>query len=158
VPGSTTASDVLLDQMVRYASAQSDSADKFSTRAGAVLSLGGAAFAAGVTVISAPSRVSVTALVIGTGFLAISILLSGWAFKSSNWTLTPALDDAKIKAALAASAESVRKGLVLGYVEACRRNEDLLERVAQRVNAALVLIVLGIALLALSYVAGKLGI
>ncbi len=155
VPTSDSAGDVLLAQMVRYAANQWDSAARFSTRAGAIMTVGGGILVGSITLLTVGSPLSNLTRVIGWLLVGVSIVLAGWGVTSTGWKQPPNVDDTNLKTVLTAKAEALKQGLVLDYGDACRTNNIRLKNMRLRQDVALAILTAGTILIGLAYFASK---
>ena len=154
-----TSADTLLDQFVRYATTQWDSAGRFATKAAAVFTLAGTVLAASLTpLLGWGSPISEVTRVVGTVSLVAAIVATGITFWRRKWSLPPKLDLVGINNQLFADAELTKRALVIAYVIACDENETWLKHRSCTISIGMALTAVGTLLLALSYIAGKAGV
>lgn len=151
VSSTDTIGDVLLKQMVQYASNQWDEAARFSTRAGGIMAVGGSILVGSIALLSGSAPTTLATRVAGWLLVAASIILAGWATGSSGWKTPPNLSDANLAEALLAKPEAVKQGLVLDYADACRQNNRRLKGMRSRQDLALVILTIGTLLVGLAY-------
>lgn len=146
-----TTGDVVLAQLVRYASNQWDSAQRFSTRAGGIIAIGGTVLAGSIALLAGTESTMLLVEVAGWILVVASMILAGWGRTSSGWKTPPNLSDASLSKVLKSKAEAVKQGLVLDYAEACRINNRRLRAMRIRQDIALAALAVGALALGLAH-------
>jgi hypothetical protein len=156
VAGKDTSPDVLLAQLVRFASLQWDQAGRSSTRAGVVITVAATVLGATVVLLSGLTLPVLYIVVAGWILLVCSIILAGWAVSQREWSSPPSLRDTDLEAGFLAQPEAVKEGLVLDFAQACRENDGYLKQLQNRGNWALVALTIGMLVIGLAYLVVKL--